>query len=140
MHQRAKRGQEGSEQLTPIDTFRSNSQSNLARGRRRAGSQAENIYLYVELPLAAGVVHVPNLSEDLALLPPHVMDAHHRPSAAGEAVRVAAVQLVLVVEKDTPGERVGMAWQRRVEKEKGTTRGESSRKMTVADCKTTCAR
>lgn len=30
------------------------------------------------------------------------MDAHHRPGAAGEAVGVTAIQLVLVVEKDAP--------------------------------------
>ena len=30
------------------------------------------------------------------------MDAHDRPGAAGEAVGVAAIQLVLVVEEDAP--------------------------------------
>lgn len=64
-------------------------------------------YLHVELSFAAGVVHISNLAEHLAFLPPHVVDAHHRPGAARETVRVSPVQLVLVVEKDAPVERTG---------------------------------
>lgn len=59
-------------------------------------------HLYVELPFAAGVIHVSNLAENLALLPSHVVDAHHRPGAAREAVGIFPVQLVLVVQKDAP--------------------------------------
>lgn len=58
------------------------------------------VYLYVKLPFAAGVVHVPNLSEHLALFPSHVVDTHDRPRAPGETVGIPPVQLVLVVEKD----------------------------------------
>lgn len=70
----------------------------------RIPSEPRN-YLHVELPLATGVVHVPNLAEHLALLPPHVMDAHHRPGTAGEPVGVTPIQLVLVVKEDAPVER-----------------------------------
>lgn len=60
------------------------------------------IYLHVELALAAGVVHVPNLPENFSLLPAHVVDAHDGPRAAGETVGISSVQLVLVIEKYAP--------------------------------------
>lgn len=60
------------------------------------------IYLHVELSLAAGVVHVPNLPENFSLLPAHVVDAHDGPRAAGETVGISSVQLVLIIEKDAP--------------------------------------
>ena len=59
-------------------------------------------YLHVEFSLAAGVVHVPNFPKDFSLLPTHVVDAHHRPRAAGKTVGVSPVQLVLVIKKYAP--------------------------------------
>lgn len=59
-------------------------------------------YLNVELPLAAGVIHVPNLAEYFPFLPPHVVDTHHGPCTPGKTVGISTIQLVLVVQEDAP--------------------------------------
>lgn len=59
-------------------------------------------YLNVEFPLAAGVIHVPNLAKYFPLLPPHVVDTHHGPCTSRETVGISPIQLVLVIEEDAP--------------------------------------
>ena len=70
-----------------------------------------NICPAIELAARAGAGHEANLAEDGALEPRAIKLPHDGPGNARVAVRVAAVEFVLVIEAD--GDPVGQGWRRR---------------------------
>merc|ERR1719330_701951 len=63
-----------------------------------------DIRIDIELPLAAGVVHEPDLPEYGSFSPTLVVNPAHTPHAAHESVRIVAIQGEPIIEIDTGGQ------------------------------------